>query len=147
MLSWRAATLHPVTLAIFGSLVVTTAIPLSLAALIAWAFVVRAWAARRSRSDRHRRLNGVSAIQVAGMFSIVLVAAFAPIKVVDHQKSRRITLPKPVMTLAELADPVEHGWNRFYYCYVSVPEGLADRTVRFPSRELTVGEFIAAVEV
>lgn len=50
------------------------------------------------------------------------------------------------MTLAELADPVEHGWNRFYNCSVSVSEGLADRTVQFPSRELRVGEFIAAVE-
>jgi hypothetical protein len=83
---------------------------------------------------------------VAGMVAIVLVAAYAPIKVVDQQMSRSITLPKQVMTVAELADPVEHGWNRFYYCSVSVPEGLADRAVEFPSRDLTVRQFIAAVE-
>jgi hypothetical protein len=81
-----------------------------------------------------------------GMTAIVLCAAIAPVKVVDRQKSRQITLPKQVMTLDELAEPVQHGWDRFYYCYVNVPEGLADHPVRFPSRELTVGEFIAAIE-
>jgi hypothetical protein len=143
---WRAAILHLVTLALFGSLAVATVPPLDLIALIAWAFVVRAWAARESDSDRERRWNVVWVIQVAGMCAVVLVAAYAPIKVVDQQKSRRITLPKQVMTLDELADPAEHGWNRFYYCSVSVPEGMADRAVQFPSRELRVGEFIAAVE-
>ena len=146
MLSWRAAAMHLVTLALFGSLVVATVPPLDLAALIAWAFVVRKWAARPSCSDRRRRFNVVVVIQVAGMIAVVAAAASAPVKVVDRQKSRRITLPKQVMTLAELADPIEHGWDRFYYGSVNVPAGLADCAVWFPSRELTVGEFIAAIE-
>jgi hypothetical protein len=143
---WRAAILHLAILAIFGSLVVVTVIPLSVAALVAWAFIVRTWARRQSRPTCHRWLNRVSAVQVAGMIAIVLAAGFAPIKVVDRQKSRYITLPKHVMTLAELAEPFKHDWDGFRFCYVNVPEGLADRTVRFPSRELTVGQFIAAVE-
>jgi hypothetical protein len=80
------------------------------------------------------------------MTLIVLVAAVAPGKVEDRQRARHITMPKQVMTLAELAEPVEHGWHRFYYCSVNVPTGQADRLVWFPSRELTVGEFISAVE-
>jgi hypothetical protein len=80
------------------------------------------------------------------MTLIVLVAAVAPVKVEDRQKSRHITLPKQAMTLAELAEPVKQGWDRFYYCCVDVPTGLADCPVWFPSRELTVGEFISAVE-
>lgn len=146
MRSWRAAVLHLVVLAMFGSMVVAAPLPLNLAAFVAWAFVVRAWATRWSRSDRHPRGSGVFVIQSAGMTAIVLVAAFAPVKVVDRQKSRRITLPKQVMTLAELAEPVEHGWHRFYHYDVSVPEGLAARTVHFPARELTVGEFVSTIE-
>jgi hypothetical protein len=145
MLSWRAVTLHLLTLALFGSLVVATAIPLALAAFIVWVFVVRKWAAQQSGSDRRRR-SDIVVIQMIGMLAIVLVAAYVPVKVEDQQKSRRIVLPKRVMTLAEFADPVGHGWNRFYYRSMSVPEGLTDRAVNFPSRELSVGEFIAALE-
>ncbi len=115
ILSWRAATLHLVAWALFGTLVVATPIPLNVAALIAWGFVIRSWAKRRSRPDYHPRLDGVSTIQVVGMATIVLIAALAPVKIVDRQRSRQITLPKPVMTLAELAEPVEHGWDRFYF--------------------------------
>lgn len=92
MLSWRAAIFHLATLALFGCLVVATIPPLSVAVLIAWAFVVRKWA-RHSDSAYRRRPWVVRGIQVAGMSAIVLVAAFAPIKVVDQQMSRRITLP------------------------------------------------------
>lgn len=146
MLSWRAATLHVLALALIGSMVIATPVPLNLAALVAWVIVVRKWATRRSRSDRHARLNAVAIIQVTGMIALVLAAAFAPVKVMDRQKARYITLPKQVMTVGELAEPFEHGWPRFYDYSVSVPEGLADRAVHFPARELTVGGFISTVE-
>jgi hypothetical protein len=146
MLAWQAAILHVVTLGLFGSVVVATPIPLNLVAFVAWVFVVRGWTKRCSHRDRRPGVIGVPVIQFVGMTAIVLGAAIAPVKVVDRQKSRPITLPKQVMTLAELAEPVQHGWDRFYRCYVSVPEGLADHPVRFPSRELSVGEFIAAIE-
>lgn len=146
MISWRASILHLATLALFGCSVIATIPPFNIVALIAWAFVVRAWASQQPGSEHPRRPKVVWIIQVAGMSAIVLVAAYAPNKVVDQQMSRRITLPKQVMTLAELANPVEHGWERFYYCSFNVPEGLADHAVRFPSRALRVGEFISAVE-
>jgi hypothetical protein len=45
-----------------------------------------------------------------------------------------------------LAEPIEHGLDmpRFYHVLNRV-EG-AERVVRFPSKEPTIGEFIAAVE-
>jgi hypothetical protein len=121
-------------------------IPLSLIAFFAWGFVIHGWAKQWSHPARPPRLNHGTAFQVVGMTSIVLIATFAPVKIVNRQKSRHITLPKRLMTLAELAEPVEHGLNRFYYCFVSVPEGQADHAVRFLSQELTVSEFIAAIE-
>jgi hypothetical protein len=141
-----AATLHVLVLAFFGSMVVASPIPVNLAALVAWAIVVRKWATGRARSDRHAKGNAIAIIQVTGMIALVLVAAFAPVKIVDRQKARYITLPKQVMTVAELAEPIEHGWDPFYYYSVSVPEGLSDRAVLFPARELAVGEFISTVE-
>ena len=146
MLSWRATRRHLATLALFGALVIATIPPFNIAALIAWAFIVRAWASHQPDTEHRRRPKVVWILQGAGMSAIVLLATSAPNKVVDQQMSRRITLPKQVMTLAELANPVEHGWNRYYYCSVNVPESLAGHAVQFPSRELTVGEFISAVE-
>jgi hypothetical protein len=146
MLTWRAAILHVLAIAFFGTVVLATPMPLSLTALVVWAIVVRKWAKRPSRSERRARFNAVAAIQGTGMIALVLAAGFAPVKVVDQQKARRITLPKQVMTLDELVEPVQHGWDRFYNCWVIVPEGLADRSVRFPARELTVREFISAIE-
>ncbi len=146
MVPWRAATLHVLAIAFFGAIVVATPAPLSLIALVAWAMVVLRWAKRPSQSERHARVTAVAAIQVTGMIATVLGAGLAPVKIVDQQKARRITLPKQLMTLDELAEPVQHGWNRFYHYWVSVPDGLADRVVRFPARELTVREFTSAIE-
>lgn len=144
MLSWRTVSLHLLILALFSPVVVAGILPLNMAALAAWAVLVRTWA-RRSGDIRGR--GGVLIlIQAAGMFAIVLAASFAPVKTVDRLRARHILLTKPVMTLAELADPIEHGWRPSIYCYVSVPEGMGDRAVRFPSRDVTVGSFIDAIE-
>jgi hypothetical protein len=146
MKPWRTAMLHVLAIAFFGLIVVTTPPPFNIAAFVAWAIIVREWAKMPSRSEHQRRVSAVVVIQVTGMSALVLAAGFAPVKILDQQKARRITLPKQIMILDELAEPVQHGWDHYYYCWLNVPERLADRAVHFPARELTVGEFISAIE-
>lgn len=61
-------------------------------------------------------------------------------------------MPKPAMTIAELRDPGGHDLPNLRLglpCYFSVREpavGLDDCMVRFASPELTVAEFIRAIE-
>jgi hypothetical protein len=141
-----AAILHLLLVGVFGGLVVATIIPINLMALAVWVLVVRWWGRRWAQSHPGRRMNAVAAVQVTGMVALVWAASAAPGKVVDRFEAQAITLPKQAMTLDELANPIEHGWGRFYYGFMSVPDGLADRVVRFPSRELTVGRFIEEVE-
>jgi hypothetical protein len=58
-----------------------------------------------------------------------------------------MTLPKREMTLAELSEPEAYGLPPSRQDYqMTPPEGLADRMVRFPSTDLSVGEIIAAIE-
>jgi hypothetical protein len=86
--------------------------------------------------------------------AIVLAAHFAPIKPVDTVPGRRITVPKAVMTVAELRDPYEHGLDRVRVYptlyFPGSPDGGAARfdhiAVRFPSAEMTVREFIRSIE-
>ena len=61
MVSWRAALLHDVALAVFGSVVVATPLPLNLAAFVAWALVVRGWARRRN-SQRGRQAGLIAGV-------------------------------------------------------------------------------------
>jgi hypothetical protein len=141
-----AAILHLLLVGMFGGLVVATIIPIYLLALVTWVLVVRWWARRWGRTHPGRWVNAVAAVQVVGMVAIVWAPSAAPGKVVDRFKAQTIILPKQAMTLDELANPVEHGWSRYFYGSMSVPDGLADRVVRFPARELTIGRFIEAVE-
>lgn len=143
---FHAAILHLLLVGVLGSLMVATVIPINLMALLAWILVVRWWAAKWSREHPGRWPNPIAAVQVAGMVAVVWAASVAPGKVVDREKARTITLPKQAMTLDELADPVMHGWERFYFYSVTVPDGLGDRLVRFPAREVTVGRFIQEIE-
>lgn len=84
--------------------------------------------------------------------AIVLAAHFAPVKTVDQRLARRMTVPKVVMTVAELRNPREHGLDRPSTSHLLWAGGddpdaeLEGLTVRFPSSELSEGEFIRAIE-
>ncbi|KAJ3052784.1 hypothetical protein HK102_011830 [Quaeritorhiza haematococci] len=104
-----------------------------------------AWAALASRWRKSKGLGRDLPLAVAP--AIVLAAYLAPVKEFDRLPERRLTLPKLEMTLAELSEPEAHGLPPSRQDYqMTIPEGLADRVIRFPSTELSVGEFVAAVE-
>ncbi len=100
-------------------------------------------------------LNGAGAVRIVPavvLIAIVAGAIYAPVKTIERVKARRLTLSKSSMTIAELRDPVGHDLPHFRFnlpCYFAKQEqdvGLDDRVVRFASPELTVEEFIRAIE-
>ncbi|WP_435008635.1 hypothetical protein P12x_005845 [Tundrisphaera lichenicola] len=134
-----------VTLGLATALV-ATALPINLAALGIWAILVEGWVKRRARASGGRAGVIELVVQLSTMSVLVLAAAFAPGKVVDQMKARQITLPRQSMTIGELQDPQPYQQPHPFRYGISAPGNLADRVVRFPARELSVGEFMAAIE-
>jgi len=147
MSSVRAAVFHFLAAVGFGAVLVAAILPINFAAFAIWAYLVPIWV--RSQADEGGRWAGAAelVIQLTAMSAIVLVAVSAPCKIVDRVKARHMSLPRQTMTIAELQEPESHELRR-PTCYYSLgaPVGLTGRVVRFPSSDLTVGEFIAAIE-
>jgi hypothetical protein len=58
-----------------------------------------------------------------------------------------MTVPLQAMTIGELQEPLAHDLDRPSFLYsIGAPPDMAWRIVRFPSRDLTVAAFIAAIE-
>lgn len=129
-----------------GAAVVAAPVPINFAALVAWALLVAGWVKRRVRAGGDRAGVAELAVQLAAMGVLVLAAAAAPVKVVDRVKARHVTLPQPAMRLGELQEPEVHGLNRPFRYAINSPDAWAGRVVRFPATELTVAEFIRAIE-
>lgn len=140
------AACHVLALLFFGGAIVATPVPVNFAAFFGWALVVWKWGTRWQCSHPRARVNVPLVTQLSGMCAIVLLSAFAPGKIVERQKATRITLPNETMTVAELQSPIEHGWDRFYRFSISGADDLSSRAVTFPARELTVEQFISAIE-
>jgi hypothetical protein len=128
-----------------GMVFVATPLPINFAALVIWAILVAGWVRRRARASGRRAGYAELVIQLATMSVLVLAAASAPGKIVDQVKAWHVTLPRQSMTIGELQAPTYESSRPIRY-WISAPDDLAGRVVRFPSRELTVGEFIATIE-
>jgi hypothetical protein len=131
---------------VLGTVVVAAPVPVNLAALILWAFLVVGWVKRRAGEGGRRAGTVELATQFVSMSVLVLAAASAPVKVVDRVKARRVLLPKQAMTIGELKESQAYESTRRFRYGMSAPDDMAGRVVRFPSRGLTVGEFIDAIE-
>ncbi|WP_435015615.1 hypothetical protein TA3x_003159 [Tundrisphaera sp. TA3] len=135
--------MHGLATLVLGGVAVVTPLPINLVAFGLWAWLVGRWARRPGRAGGR---SGVAEWVVPAVLMIALLAAAeaAPVKVVDRMKARRIALPRRELTLGEMAEP--DAWNRFARLPSELPADLAGRVVRFPEGEITIGEFIAAVE-
>ncbi|WP_165251138.1 hypothetical protein [Paludisphaera soli] len=121
-----------------AALTVVTPIEILIVPLVVWVLLARRWG--RAGVAGWGPPWGVSIL-------IVLAAAYAPVKSTDRLMDRRMTVPKIAMTLAELSDPFEHGLDRPSLGYrLAPPEGQDGRVVRFGSLNLTVREFVEAIE-
>lgn len=125
-----------------GGLAVVVSVPYNLAFLAFGAFLAvrQLW-----------RGAGIGRIVPAVVMTAIVAAAhYAPLKTIEWEKARRITLPKATMSIAEMRRPEDFKLDRPFRlnCYFMVhpAEVFDDRVIHFPSRELTVAEFIRAIE-
>jgi len=145
-MSMVPAAVHILATLGFATAVVATPLPINFAAFALWAILVAGWVKRRTRASGRRAGAAELVVQLVTMSVLVLAAASAPGKVVDHVKARHVTLPRQAITIGELQEPETYMLSRPFPYWISAPDDLADQVVRFPALELTVGEFIAAIE-
>ncbi len=81
-------------------------------------------------------------------FAILALAHFAPVKTTDDYLTRKLSLPKTRITLAEMAklDAPPHRPLHLLGVSISVPQDEADVVIEFPATELTMRQFVDAVE-
>ena len=81
-------------------------------------------------------------------FAILTLAYSAPVKTTDDYLTRTVSLRKAKITLAELAGLEEspHMLLHLRGVSVSVPQDETDVVIEFPAAELTMGQFVDAVE-
>ncbi len=122
--------------------------PFSFLAL-AFAFAVVKMMIDARMRDGRRRLAVYGALAAIISFSSVVAAAAAyrPAKVTEQLLDRQVTLPSRQMTLAELAYQITYDRRGFpVRMWIGVPDDDSDQIIQWPSEELTVREFLAALE-
>ncbi len=127
---------------------VLVAMPFEIAffALLAWEILVIRWVGREWRARSLGAGVAELALQLGVMSAIVAAAIWAPVKTVDQVKASRIHLPKNSISIAELSAPKDSPTGRPFLYWLEAPEEMAGTVVRFPSRNLTLGEFIEVIE-
>lgn len=123
---------------LLGIVLVASVIPINFGALIVWGYFV--WCLATTRPGREWCWH-------AGLMGVILIAAIsAPGKVEERVRGRWISLPREELTLAEVKDPGQANFRKPFLFYLNAPEDLAGHVVRFPSRDLTIGQFIDTIE-
>ena len=126
--------------------VIATPIPLNALALLAWMVLMA-----KSRSlGSQVWLNAASrAIPIVAMGAVLWLAIEAP-KTKDEIMERQVVLPKTRTTLGELRDWTEGarplGLRLPIHVSMSLLDSETSQTVEWPARELSLREFVTAIE-
>ena len=125
-----------------GTVMAISVIPLNIAAFVIWLLLL-IWRSRRLGKAR------VVLCQCGVLFAIVVSAAVAPVKITEQCLGSRVSLDEKQMSLQQLdayvASPEKRG--RFpIRIALTFAEEDKDNIVRWPSEQMTLGEFIAALE-
>ena len=134
--------------AVTGLIAAIAIIPFSVVALII--FAIRLLVKSRSRIRDGRACVAITnSIAATLIFGGILAAAslYRPAKIVDQQLARTINLPSTEMTLAELSYAATNDRRSFpmqtSFCFAVEDK---DTIIRWPRNELTIGEFLDAIE-
>jgi len=103
----------------------------------------------RTKPVGQRWPNGLAMLstQLAAIAGAITIAALAPVKTQRQLQESAVALPKSELGLSELNELMETGQFRVPALRsISFPESEAMTRVRWPAKELTLGEFIAAIE-
>ncbi len=129
-----------------GLFLVATPLELAFLVVFIWPVLVFGWMERQTRSGSWRAGLRELSLQLFLMSSIVAAGIWAACKYEDQFRTWRIGLPNPVMSINEMR--TAHGMTaRFpYRRWVRFPDDFPNTTIRFPSRNLSMVEFIQAIE-
>jgi len=142
------AATHTLIPCILGSLFVVAVLPLDALVLLIWLVVLNV--ASRRHFEAHRANFGIAVLGIQALVMVAIVAAahLAPVKTTNHVLSRPVTLPKTEMTLAEIQEHVGSYRRESFpiFTLMTVPDAHRSATIRFPARQMTLRQFVTAVE-
>ena len=126
------------------------AIYLAMAWILYLVFVTLGELHRRPAGKAVGRSLGIGLLNVMVAAGVIAAAQAAPVKTSDRLMARPVTLAKESMTLGELdAMLAAHEARRVGFpvqVYLTVPPEEADRVVHWGRREMTLRQFVAAIE-
>lgn len=123
-------------------------LPFSFIAFTAFVLATLSRARSRIRSGHAGVASANCLASVLLFFGLVAVAAmYRPSKVVEQQLEREISLPSTRITLAELSYAASYDVGTFplhtSFCFADADQ---DTVIEFPRRDLTIREFLDAIE-
>ena len=129
-----------------AGLFVTTESSISTLVVIAW-FGIVTWIAARSSGPRANRIRNLL-VQFIAFSVVTLVAHLAPLKTHQDHFSKPVRLPNADLTVAEIERiAITVPPDEFPVCLsLDCDDDTRTKTVRFPSKEMSLGDFIATVE-
>lgn len=98
------------------------------------------------RNQSAGRNQSAFAIQGIAIAAVLLAAHLAPGKTSSKVLAKPVTLSSSAMTLSEIATAAAERDGFPIGVRLSVPTPDQERVIRFPARQLTLGEFVRAVE-
>lgn len=115
--------------------------------LLVWLLMVIDRAHAKPAGQRWREGLVMLSIQGIAITLAITVAVLAPVKTQDRLMKKSVTLPKTEMSLEEL-ELLTHNeqlqWPTFVH--VNYPDAEASRLVSWPAKDLTMREFVTAIE-
>lgn len=141
---------HFVAALVLGTVVVVSPLPIREAAAIVWLVILFVFIRDYFRDGRRKLALAALLLQAFVMAGVVTAATLAPGKTADRILDGPVTLPQREMTLAELDQYTEEHRYRHYVFPITVwltfVEADASNTVRFPEEQITLREFVSAIE-
>jgi hypothetical protein len=126
-----------------GAVMAVSVIPINVIALGIWLSLLIVRYRRRGRAS--------VIITQCGVLALLLVAAtLAPVKIAQHILDRPVVLDAKRMSLQQLADYVRSPIHRYrnvpIWAWLIFAEEDKEKVVEWPSKQMTLAEFIAAIE-
>ena len=140
---------HAAWSAALGGVVAVSILSLAVFALVVWLSFAIEFIRFQLVRHAYRKALAILVVQSATMAIVITGAVLAPLKPADRHMPGPVTLPKTVMTLTELEDLTHSPFARYPFkirVNIYFPKSQAARAVQFPSTNITLGEFVAALE-
>jgi hypothetical protein len=141
---------HTVTPLLLGAILVASVLPIREVVAVAWMVILFVCVRDYIREGQRRLAVLALFLQLAVMSGVVTAATLAPNKITDRILDKAVTLPEREMTLADLDRYIEEHQYRHdafpIMVWLTFVESDGARTVEFPGTEITLRQFVNAIE-